>query len=66
MARPDFFASPYMGKYCGYGYTEILSMGMESIFPGANGGLADANACDADQEMRNFILGVLATAGRRS
>lgn len=55
-----------MGKHYDHGYTEILSIGMESIFAGNNGGLAGVNTYKADLEMRDFILGVLATAGRRS
>lgn len=66
MARPDHFAAVYMGKHYDHGHTEILSMGMESFFAGTNGGLIGVNAHEADPEMRDFILGVLATAGRRS
>lgn len=62
--RPDHFASAYMGKHYDHGHTEILSMGMESLFAGTHGGLIGVNSHDADPEMRNFILGVLATAGR--
>lgn len=64
LARPDHFASAYMGKHYDHGHTEILSMGMESLFAGTHGGLIGVNAHDADPEMRNFILGTLATAGR--
>lgn len=36
--RPDHFASAYMGKHYDHGHTEILSMGMESLFAGTHGG----------------------------
>ncbi|WP_461171964.1 hypothetical protein M1D93_13120 [Arthrobacter sp. Z1-9] len=64
MARHDYFAATYIGKHYAHGHTEILSMGMESIFAGTDGGLIGVNAYDADPEMRDFILGTLATVGR--
>lgn len=66
MARPDHFAEVYMGKEYPDGYTEVLSMGMESLFAGSYGGLIGVNSHRADPEMRNFILGTLVTTGAPS
>ncbi|WP_268760535.1 hypothetical protein [Arthrobacter sp. Soil782] len=40
-------------------------MDVESIFAGSYGGLIGVSAYEPDLEMRNFILGTLATAGAR-
>ena len=64
-ARPDAFASAYIGKeYSDSNATEVMSMGMESLFTGTHGGLVGAGRYAADTDMRAFVLGVLATAGR--
>lgn len=52
----------YMGKEYG-NVTEIITMGMESLFTGTNGGLIVVGHSDADREFRDFILGAVATAG---
>ena len=64
-ARPDAFVSAYIGKeYRDSNATEVMSMGMESLFTGTHGGLVGAGRYAADADMRAFVLGVLATAGR--
>lgn len=63
MCRPDHFTNRYMGRSYDHGTTEIMSMGMESVFAGTNGGLIGVAGGSEDLEMRNFILGTLATAG---
>lgn len=64
--RRDAFVSHYMGKeYQGRGSREVLSMGMESLFAGSHGGLVGAAGYEADHDMRAFVLGVLATVGRK-
>lgn len=68
VARPDKFASAYMGKEYPGGRTthhEVMSMGVQALFSGESGGLVGAHRYDADPDMRAFVLGVLATAGRR-
>ena len=73
--RPDDFANQYIGKvYTGSrdtmvstgehspAHREVLSCGMESLFTGSNGGLVGVGRYKADPDMRNFILGTLATA----
>lgn len=61
----DNFASHYMGKvYAGSSYREILSMGMESVFAGTNGGLAGMDHYKADPDYKKFILGVLASSAK--
>lgn len=61
--RADNFVNPYMGKEYDHGHTrEILSMGTESVFGGAEGGLVGIGHKKADPEMRNWILGMYAVA----
>lgn len=73
------FADPYIGKvYPKRGTrntsgrtirvqpSEILSMGMEALFGGAHGGLQGHGRFHEDIDHRNFVLGILATAGRSS
>ena len=43
---------------------EVLSMGMESVFTGRYGGLEGRGRYKPDLDHRNFVLGVLAMAGR--
>jgi hypothetical protein len=64
-ARPDSFANAYMGKEYGHsGAREVLSCGTEALFAGRYGGLVGVGAHKPDHDMRNFILGVFATAER--
>lgn len=61
--RPDNFVRPYIGKeYEGQSMREVLSMGTESVFGGNHGGLVGIGENRTDLEMRNWILGVYATA----
>lgn len=53
--RKDRFVDPYMGKDYGDSATEILSMGLESVYNGTY------NLWDDDPECADFILGVLAS-----
>lgn len=64
---PDRFADRYMGRDYGENRsaTEILSMGMESMFTGTHGGLIGIGKYDTDLEYRDMVLGILATAGGR-
>ena len=67
MGYKDNFPSHYMGKvYSGSSYKEILSMGMESVFAGTNGGLAGLDNHKPDADYKKFILGVLASSARGS
>jgi hypothetical protein len=62
----DNFPSHYMGKvYHGSSYKEILSMGMESVFSGTNGGLVGLDNYSADADYKKFILGVLASSAKK-
>ncbi len=63
VTRPDGFANRYIGKIYPRGeYYEVLSMGIESVYHGANGGFLGVNRYRPDLDARNFILGLLATA----
>jgi SPP1 gp7 family putative phage head morphogenesis protein len=53
--RKDRFVHPYMGKDYGDSATEILSMGLESMYN------ETYNLWDYDPECADFILGVLAS-----
>jgi hypothetical protein len=64
LCRPDHFANRYMGKEY-ENVTEIVTMGMESLFTGTNGGLIGVGRSDPDREFRDFILGAVAAAGTR-
>jgi hypothetical protein len=46
--------------------TEIVMVGMESLFTGTNGGLIGVGRSAPDREFRDFILGAVATAGTRA
>lgn len=63
-AYPDKFANPYIGKIYEGGtprsYYEIFTMGMEAIFTHANEA-ASTETGGGDVDLRNFILGLLAT-----
>lgn len=66
MGYKDNFPNHYMGKvYSGSNYREILSMGMESLFAGKNGGLAGMGNEVADPDYKKFILGVLASSAKK-
>lgn len=58
---PDNFTHVYMGKTYDVKNREILSMGMESVFCGTHGGLMGLNDYKPDPDMKNFILGMLAS-----
>jgi len=61
--RPDDFVDVYVGKqYQSSVHTEVLSMGMESVFGGSHGGLKGRHGYRADPEHRHLILGLCATA----
>jgi hypothetical protein len=59
----DSFSSDYMGKqYSGETHFELLSTGMEAIFGGEYaGGLIGLKNKNPDEDMRNFIVGTLAS-----
>jgi hypothetical protein len=50
-----------MGKEYTDGYREVLSMGMEAIFSGSQGSLIGLGNFKPDPDMKNFIIGLLAT-----
>ena len=63
VTRPDGFANRYIGKaYPNGHYYEVLSMGIESVYHGANGGFLGVSRYRPDLDARNFILGLLAVA----
>lgn len=65
MGFKDNFPSHYMGKVYDTGFREILSMGMESLFTGTNGGLAGIGNETPDPDYKKFILGVLASSVKK-
>lgn len=61
--RFDNFADKYMGKeYMNTKNYEILSCGAEAVFAGKFGGLSGVGKYSADPDMKNFILGLWASA----
>lgn len=58
----DNFPTHYMGKVYEDSYREILSMGMETLFAGNNGGFVGMQGYKADPDYKKFILGVLASS----
>lgn len=61
-AIPDSFTADYMGKrYEQQKHFEILSTGMEAVFGNSYGGLVGVGGKKPDHDMRNFILGLLAS-----
>lgn len=61
--RPDNFVSAYMGKEYSHGAAaEILTTGTEALFNGRFGGLAGIGEKRSDPDMRNFVLGLYASA----
>ena len=65
VTRPDSFADQYMSREYDTGAREVLSTGSEALFTGSYGGLVGAGRYGADRDMRAFVLGVMATVGRR-
>jgi hypothetical protein len=61
----DNFPTHYMGRFYGNGYHEILSMGMETLFTGTNGGFAGIQKYKEDSDYKKFILGVLASSAAK-
>lgn len=60
--RPDDFVTSYVGKdYESSVHTEVLSMGMESVFAGSRGSLKGYFGHKPDPEHRNLILGLCAS-----
>ena len=62
----DNFPAHYMGKVYTDGSRELLSMGMETLFTGSQGGFVGADNNLPDADYKRFILGVLATGSKRS
>lgn len=44
--------------------TEVLSMGMETLFAGTNSGFAGMLRMKADPDSKKFILGLLASSSQ--
>jgi hypothetical protein len=65
MTRPDHFTNIYMGKDYGGDATEVMSMGMEGVFAGHYGGFIGVGGEKPDLEVRDLVLGVLASVGGR-
>lgn len=65
MTRPDNFTNIYMGKDYRGDATEVMSMGMEGVFAGAYGGFIGVGGEKPDLEVRDLVLGVLASVGGR-
>lgn len=65
MGYADNFTNHYMGKVYDDSFREILSMGMESLFAGTNGGFAGLEGRQPDPDYKKFILGVLASSAKR-
>ena len=62
MGYRDHFLDHYMGKVYTSGSREVMSVGMESIFGGKNGGLIGMSKDGRkDEDMRDFVLGALVT-----
>lgn len=59
LVRGDQFASVYMGKIYVSGHREVLSTGMEAIFHNSYGGLSGFDGKTRDDDMKNFVLGLL-------
>ena len=59
--KKDNFSVPYMGKVYAGPHTEIISMGLESLWYGSSGGfVGDSN----DPEYESQLLGILAYTGK--
>lgn len=57
----DSFPNHYMGRVYDNNHREILSMGMETLFSGTNGGFAGSHNYKEDKEYKHFIIGLLAS-----
>lgn len=66
MGFKDNFPEHYMGKVYSDGSRELLSMGMETLFAGTNGGFVGADNFSADSDYKRFILGMLASSTRNN
>lgn len=64
-ARAGDFISAYTGKDYGEEAFEVLSTGVDALFGGRRGGLVGTAGMKQDLDHRNFVLGVMATAGRQ-
>lgn len=65
-ARADNFLSAYTGKDYDSVAFEVLSTGVDAMFGGRRGGLVGTAGQEADLDHRNFVLGVMATAGAKT
>lgn len=64
-AVKDGFNIAYTGKTYGDGAREVLSTGIDQVFGGRHGASIGLGSYAADSEHRNFVLGLLATAGHK-
>lgn len=63
LTRPDDFVDTYMGKEYNSGvYHEVMSTGTQGMFGGSFGGLVGVGKYKKDDDMRAFVLGVMASA----
>lgn len=67
LARKDNFSDAYIGREYSrssltHGSHEVLSMGAEAVFSGALGGLVGAGRRKPDNDLRDLIAGLWATA----
>ena len=63
----DGFADHYIGKVYGSSpFTEVVTMGMEMLMFDRHGGFTGNDSYKADPGHRDFMLGLLATAGATS
>lgn len=58
------FVDPYVGKVYPSGDSEVLSVGMQTVFHADNGAGLGFGNCSSDVEYRNTIIGMLALVGR--
>jgi hypothetical protein len=54
------FTDPYVGKWYGSQFTEVLSTGTEAVYCGSYGGLVGDGGDKPDPDHRAFVLGMLA------
>ena len=62
--RADSFADAYMSREYADA-CEVMTTGAEALFGGSYGGLVGRGKYAPDPDMRAFVLGVMASAGRR-
>lgn len=66
LSTVDDLPDAYMGKdYGNDKFHEVMSTGVEAVFYGEFGGLVGAGRYKPDSDMRAFVLGVLASVGRK-